>query len=51
MIPTLIEDYIAKVLDKKVHLEKRQFYYSTLLNIKNAIDKTLEEYEREKRSK
>jgi len=48
MIPIVIEDLVSKVLDKKVHFDKRQFYYATLLNIKNVIDKAIEDYEKEK---
>lgn len=47
----MIEDLVSKVLDKKVHYEKRQFYYATLLNIKNAIDKAIQDYEKEKHFK
>jgi hypothetical protein len=48
MIPTLIEDLIQKLLDNKVHREKRQFYYTTLLNIKNATEAALEKYNKRK---
>lgn len=48
MIPTLIEDLITKITDKKQHLEKRQFYYVTLSNIKNAVEKAIQSYEKEK---
>lgn len=48
MIPTLIEDLIGKLLDKKVHVEKRQFYYTTLLNIRKSVDEALSKYDKEK---
>lgn len=48
MIPTLIEDLISKITDKKQHIEKRQFYYVTLNNIKSAIEKAIVSYEKEK---
>ena len=48
MIPAMIEDLINKVSDKKVHYEKRQFYYATLLDIKAAVDKAIQDYEKEK---
>lgn len=47
----MIEDLVSKILDKKVHHEKRQFYYVTLLNIKSAIDKAIQDYEKEKHFK
>lgn len=48
MIPTLIEDTIRNLLDKKVHIEKRQFYYLTLSNIRTAIEKAIAQYDKEK---
>lgn len=51
MIPVIIQDYISKLLDKKTHVEGRQFYYATLLTVKAAIEKAIIEYETEKRFK
>jgi hypothetical protein len=48
MIPILIEDLIKKLTDKNHHIEKRQFYYISLINIKNAIEKAIQDYEKEK---
>jgi len=51
MLPVIIEDYIRKLTDKNTHIETRQFYYTSLLNIKQAVEKALSEYEREKNFK
>lgn len=51
MLPVIIEDYIKKLNDKSTHIERRQFYYTSLLNIKKAVEKALKEYEREKNFK
>lgn len=51
MIPTMIEDLISKVTDKKVHTDKRQFYYATLVKIKEAISVAIVKYENEKHFK
>lgn len=51
MLPVMIEDYINKLNDKSTHIERRQFYYTSLLNIKKAVEKALKEYEREKNFK
>ena len=51
MLPVIIEDYINKLNDKSTHVERRQFYYDSLLKIKNAVDKSLKEYDREKNFK
>jgi len=51
MIPVIIEDYISKLLDKTTHIEKRQFYYDTLIKVKDAINKGLTSYENERRFK
>lgn len=48
MIPVIIEDMIANVTNNKTHKERRQFYYTTLLAIKEKIDKAIKDYEREK---
>jgi len=49
MLPVIIEDYIAKLIDKNTHIERRQFYYTSLISIKQAVEKALDEYEREKK--
>lgn len=51
MIPVIIEDYIRKVNDKATNVESRQFYYTSLLKIKEEVDKSIKEYEREKNFK
>lgn len=48
MIPVMIQDYIDKISDKTIHHERRQFFYSTLVNIRTAIDKAIMNYEKEK---
>jgi len=51
MIPVIIEDYIRKVNDKNTNIESRQFYYTSLLKIKEEVDKSINDYEREKNFK
>jgi len=51
MLPVIIEDYIKKLNDKSTHIERRQFYYDSLMKIKNAVEKALKDYEREKNFK
>jgi hypothetical protein len=51
MLPVIIQDYITKLLDKKTHVERRQFYYSTLVTIKTSIDKALKDYDTERKFK
>lgn len=51
MIPVIIEDYIKKLNDKSTHVERRQFYYTSLINIKEAVEKSLKDYEKEKNFK
>ena len=48
MIPVIIQDYIANILDKKKHPERRQFYYDTLLKIRESINQAITQYERER---
>lgn len=48
MIPVIIQDYINKLSEKTTSTESRQFYYSTLLNIKMAIEDAIKDYEKEK---
>jgi hypothetical protein len=48
MIPVLIEDYINKLTDKKIRIENRQFYYTSLLEIKKHVEKAITQYEVEK---
>ena len=49
MIPVIIEDYISKILDVKTHSEKRQYYYDTLIKIRNSIDIAIAKYEKERK--
>jgi hypothetical protein len=51
MIPVLIQDYIEKTCDAKVHIEKRQFYYDTLVKINKAITDAIKLYETESKSR
>lgn len=51
IVPTIISDYVAKVSDKNIHPESRQFYYSTLLNIRSVVNDALNEYEKERHFK
>lgn len=48
MIPVIIEDLINKVTDKKARIETRQFYYTSLLEIKKRVEKAISQYEMEK---
>jgi hypothetical protein len=48
MIPVLIEDYINKLLDKTTHFERRQFYFDSLMKIRDAIDSALLSYNKER---
>jgi len=51
MIPVIIQDYISKLTDKTTHVEKRQFYYDTLLKIRDSISVALVNYEQERKFK
>jgi hypothetical protein len=51
MIPVIIQDYIEKILDKNTHYERRQFYYGTLLKIRESINQAITQYERERNFK
>lgn len=48
MLPAIIEDYIKNLTDRTRHIEKRQFYYLTLLNIQKSIEEAISKYEKEK---
>jgi hypothetical protein len=50
-LPVMIQDLITNLLDNRSHFEKRQFYASSALNIKNALDEALKSYEREREFK
>jgi len=49
MIPVIIEDYVKKLLDKSTHPERRQFYFDTLKKIRDSINASLSEYEKERK--
>jgi hypothetical protein len=49
MIPILIQDYISKLTDKNTYTERRQFYYDTLLKIREAINVAIVKYEEERK--
>jgi hypothetical protein len=51
MLPAIIEDIISKIADKKTHIEKRQFYYATLLKIRDEANTAILKYEKEKNRK
>lgn len=51
MIPVIIQDYISKILDKSTHPERRQFYYDTLLKIRESINQAITRYEQERNFK
>lgn len=51
MLPAIIEDLINKITDKSIHIEKRQFYYVTLLKIRNETSDAIAIYEKEKSRK
>ena len=51
MIPVIIEDYISKLRDKNTRIENRQFYYTSLLEIKKQVEKAISEYEMEKKKR
>lgn len=48
MLPAIIEDYIKNLTNKNTHIEKRQFYYSTLLKIRDEVGSAITNYENEK---
>jgi len=48
MLPAIIEDIISKITDRKSHVEKRQFYYVTLLKIRDEANSAILKYENEK---
>lgn len=47
MVPTLIEELVAKATDSRVRVESRQFYYDTLAQIQKAVAKAMTSYEKE----
>jgi hypothetical protein len=47
-LPVMIEDLIANLLDNRSHFEKRQFYYTSASNIRQALDEAIKKYERER---
>jgi len=51
MIPVIIEDYISKLKDSKTRIESRQFYYTSLIEIKKQVEKAIYDYEAEKKKK
>jgi hypothetical protein len=48
MLPAIIEDYIKNLTNKNTHIEKRQFYYVTLLKIRDEVVTAIAKYEKEK---
>lgn len=48
MIPVIIEDLIAKVLDSTKHPEHRQHYVSTLENIVKASNAAIKKFDEDK---
>jgi hypothetical protein len=48
MLPTIIEDYIKNLTNKNTHIERRQFYYATLLKIRDEVGSAIAKYEKEK---
>jgi hypothetical protein len=51
MLPAIIEDYIKNLTNKNTHIEKRQFYYVTLLKIRDEVVNAITKYEKEKSSR
>ncbi len=51
MLPAIIEDYIKNLTNKNTHVEKRQFYYMTLLKIRDEANNAIQKYEKEKNRK
>ena len=51
MIPVIIEDYISKLKDSKTRIESRQFYYTSLIEIKKQVEKAISDYETEKKKR
>lgn len=47
----MIKEKIDSLLDKSVHVEKRQFFYSALLDIRDAINTAVASYEKERKNK
>jgi hypothetical protein len=50
-IPVIIEDYISKLKDSRTRIENRQFYYTSLIEIKNQVEKAIQDYEAEKKKR
>lgn len=48
MLPAIIEEYIKNLTNKSTHVEKRQFYYMTLLKIRDEVGTAIAKYEKEK---
>jgi hypothetical protein len=51
MIPVVIQEYINKILDTKTHTDRRQFYYDTLIKIRESINHAITRYEQERKFK
>jgi hypothetical protein len=51
MIPVIIQDYISKLLEKTTHPERRQFYYDTLVKIRDSVNQALTQYDQERKFK
>jgi hypothetical protein len=51
MLPIIIEDYVTKLNESSTSIERRQFYYASLIKIKEAVEVSLKKYESEKNTK
>ncbi len=48
VLPVMIEDLIGNLLNSKTHVERRQFYYTSANNIRDALEEAIKKYERER---
>jgi len=48
VLPVMIEDLIGNLLNNKTHVERRQFYYTSANNIRDALEEAIKKYERER---
>jgi hypothetical protein len=51
MIPVIIQDYLSKLTDRSTHPERRQFYYDSLLKIRDSINQAVIIYEKERKQR
>ena len=50
VLPVIIEELIDKVKSDKLHPEQKQYYVTTLENIRNEADKAIQQYEKQRKT-